>query len=84
MSSKEMPREISRRHVIVLIGAAAAAAGMLPRVSLADKAATDAAVKAAGGDGAAAGGITLDLPQIAENGNTVPVGVEVESPIPQS
>ena len=74
MSSKETPREISRRHVIVLVGAAAAAAGMLPRVSLADKAATEAAVKAAGGDGAGSGGITLDLPQIAENGNTVPVG----------
>ena len=81
MSSKETPREISRRHVIVLVGAAAAAAGMLPRVSLADKAATEAAVKAAGGDGAGSGGITLDLPQIAENGNTVPVGVEVDSPM---
>ncbi|MCK5497338.1 MAG: thiosulfate oxidation carrier protein SoxY [Hyphomicrobiaceae bacterium] len=81
MSSKETPREISRRHVIVLVGAAAAAAGMLPRVSLADKAATEAAVKAAGGDSAGSGGITLDLPQIAENGNTVPVGVEVDSPM---
>lgn len=81
MSSKETPREISRRHVIVLVGAAAVAAGMLPRVSLADKAATEAAIKAAGGDGAGSGGITLDLPQIAENGNTVPVGVEVDSPM---
>jgi len=81
MSSKENPRKISRRHAILLVGAAAAAAGMLPRVSLADKEATEAAVKAAGGDGASSGGITLDLPQIAENGNTVPVGVEVESPM---
>ena len=81
MSAKETPKEISRRHVIVLVGAAAAAAGMLPRVSLADKVATEAAVKAAGGDGAGSGGITLELPQIAENGNTVPVGFEVESPM---
>lgn len=83
MSLKETPREISRRHVIVLVGAAATA-GMLPRVSLADKAATDAAIKAAGGDGAGSGGITLDLPQIAENGNTVPVGFEVDSPMTAS
>ena len=81
MSSKVMPREINRRHVIVLVGAAAAAAGMLPRVSLADKASMDAAIKAAGGGSAGSGGITLDLPQIAENGNTVPVGFEVESPM---
>jgi len=40
MSLKENPREISRRHAIVLVGAAAAA-GMLPRVSLADKEATE-------------------------------------------
>jgi sulfur-oxidizing protein SoxY len=76
-----MPRENSRRHVIMLVGAAVAAAGMLPRVSLADKAAMDAAIKAAGGGSAGSGGITLDLPQIAENGNTVPVGFEVESPM---
>jgi len=82
MSSKETPREISRRHVIVLVGAAAAAAGMLPRVSLADKAATEAAIKKLGAENAAMdGGITLDLPQIAENGNTVPVGFSVDSPM---
>ena len=81
MKLKETPQEISRRHVILLVGAAAAAAGMLPRVSLADKAATDAAIKAIGGDGAEMSGITLDLPQIAENGSTVSVGVEVASPM---
>ena len=81
MSLKETPREISRRHVIVLMGAAAATAGMLPRVTLADKAKLDAAVSALGADGAAEGGIMLDLPQIAENGNTVPVGFSVDSPM---
>lgn len=81
MSLKETPREISRRHVIVLMGAAAATAGMLPRVTLADKAKLDAAVSALGADAAAEGGITLDLPQIAENGNTVPVGFTVDSPM---
>lgn len=85
MSSKETPIEISRRHVIVLVGAAAAAAtaGMLPRVSLADKAAMDEAIAKATGGAAAtqSGRITLDLPQIAENGNTVPIGIEVDSPM---
>ena len=81
MSLKETPRNVSRRHVIVLMGAAAAAAGMLPRVTLADKAKLDAAVSALGADGASEGGITLDLPQIAENGNTVPVGFTVDSPM---
>ncbi|MBE9556014.1 MAG: thiosulfate oxidation carrier protein SoxY [Proteobacteria bacterium] len=84
MNSKETPTEISRRHVIVLVGAAAAAAtvGMLPRVSLADKAAMDKAIaKATGGAATEEGRITLDLPQIAENGNTVPISVEVDSPM---
>lgn len=81
MSLKEPPRKVSRRHVIVLMGAAAAAAGMLPRVTLADKAKLDAAIKALGADGAAEGGVTLDVPQIAENGNTVSVGVTVDSPM---
>ena len=84
MSLKETPNEISRRHVIVLVGAAAAAAtaGMLPRVSLADKASMEEAIaKATGGASTQAGRITLDLPQIAENGNTVPIGIEVDSPM---
>lgn len=81
MSLKESPREIGRRHVIVLMGAAAATAGMLPRISLADKAKLEAAVSALGADSASEGGITLDLPQIAENGNTVPVGFSVDSPM---
>lgn len=81
MSLTKTPTAISRRHVIVLAGAAAAAAGLLPKVSLADKAAMEEAVKAVGGASASSGGITLDLPQIAENGNTVPVGIAVESPM---
>jgi sulfur-oxidizing protein SoxY len=84
MSSKETPTEISRRHVIVLVGAAAATAAMLPRVSLADKAATEAAIKKLGADGAKTGGITLDVPQIAENGNSVSVGLSVDSPMTEA
>jgi sulfur-oxidizing protein SoxY len=81
MSFKKTPTKISRRHIIVLAGGAAASAALLPKISLADKAAVEEAVKAAGGANASSGGITLDLPQIAENGNTVPVGIQVESPM---
>lgn len=81
MSYTKTPTEISRRHVIVLAGAAAATAALLPKITLADKAATEEAIKAVGAANAKSGGITLELPQIAENGNTVPVGVEVDSPM---
>jgi sulfur-oxidizing protein SoxY len=39
--------------------------------------------KIAGNKKVVPGKITLDLPQIAENGNTVPVGFSVESPMTQ-
>jgi sulfur-oxidizing protein SoxY len=34
-----------------------------------------------GGGAAIAGGITLDIPELVENGNTVPVTIEVPSPM---
>ena len=79
--------KVTRRHVLVLTGAAAAAAaaGLLPNIAAADKAAVEEAIKKAIGDAATQSGrITLDLPQIAENGNTVPIGVEVDSPMTAS
>ena len=80
----DSPTTVTRRHVLVLTGAAAAAAGagLLPGIALADKAAVDAAITKMVGDAKTLSGrITLDLPQIAENGNTVPIGVEVDSPM---
>ena len=48
----------------------------------ADKAAVAEAVKKKiGGKSTKSGRITLELPQIAENGNTVPIAFEVESPM---
>ena len=42
----------------------------------------EAAIKAIVGDGTIEEGrISLDLPEIAENGNTVPLTIEVESPM---
>jgi len=82
----DSPSKVTRRHVLVLTGAAAAAGvGLLPGIALADKAGVDAAIKnAVGGATMQSGRITLELPQIAENGNTVPIGIEVDSPMTAS
>ncbi|OED39406.1 thiosulfate oxidation carrier protein SoxY [Chromatiales bacterium (ex Bugula neritina AB1)] len=49
---------------------------------LADAAATSKAIAEFAGDATpAAGTITLTAPEIAENGNTVPISVSVESPM---
>ena len=84
MIRNETSTGVTRRHMLVLTGAAAAAAGagLLPSIAVADKAAADAAIKKIVGDAnVQSGRITLDLPQIAENGNTVPIGIEVDSPM---
>ena len=70
---------------LIVVGAgglAAAGLTLLPRAASADAAAVDEAIKGLiGGKTPQAGRITLDLPQIAENGNTVPITVEVDSPM---
>lgn len=74
---------ISRREfVIVATGAAAAAVATLPAVSLAAE--NDAAERLAAfvaGAPVTDGGITLSMPEIAENGNTVPLSFSVDSPM---
>jgi sulfur-oxidizing protein SoxY len=61
---------------------------LLPNMALADESgpkAINASIgKIAGNKKVVAGKITLDLPQIAENGNTVPVGFTVASPMTKS
>jgi sulfur-oxidizing protein SoxY len=65
--------ELTRRGLIAL-GAGAAAVAMMP--ALPAHAAVDDAIQAfTGGAPIGEGGITLDTPEIAENGNTVPVSV---------
>jgi sulfur-oxidizing protein SoxY len=65
--------ELTRRGMIAL-GAAAAAVTLMP--ALPAYAAVDAAVQAfTGGAAVGEGGITLTTPEIAENGNTVPITV---------
>ena len=85
MTSKQTRNGVTRRHILVLTGAgalAAAGAGLLPSTAMADKASMEAAIKKkTGGRAAKSGRISLELPQIAENGNTVPIGIEVDSPM---
>ncbi|WP_102223001.1 thiosulfate oxidation carrier protein SoxY [Acidimangrovimonas sediminis] len=67
---------LTRREALIL-GAAGSAALMLPLPASA--AAFDDAVKAfTGGATPKEGGVTLNAPEIAENGNTVPVSVEAK------
>jgi sulfur-oxidizing protein SoxY len=75
-------RQPTRRSVVAIAGLGGLAAALAPRLARADAAAVDAAIKKLYGDKQPAQGkIKLDLPQIAENGNTVPLTVTVESPM---
>ena len=66
---------LQRREVLALgMGAAAAVVLPLPAWSAAD----DAIAAYTGGAEVVEGGVTLTAPEIAENGNTVPIGVSAE------
>ena len=83
-----MKSDISRRNALELIGGGVITALLVG--TFADTAKADAkllaeAIKKAVGDGAMKEGkITLELPEIAENGNTVPVGFSVDSPMTEN
>src|SRR3954467_11108819 len=81
METDVMTLQVSRRQALVLgAGALAAAAGGLPTTALA-KNDVDGVIKGfAGGMQPVKGKVKLDLPEIAGNGNTVPMTVSVESP----
>lgn len=78
-----MKFHVNRRQALsVGAGALAVAMGGFSTAAFADKKATDEAIaKFAGGKTPVAGKVKLDLPEIAENGNTVPMSVSVESPM---
>ncbi len=83
MSQTEISGGVHRRSFLIAAGAgsaAFAAAQLTPGIALADKALTAEAIKKAIGDRTPIDGrVTIDGPEIAENGNTVPIGFEVES-----
>ena len=68
--------EFTRRETLAT-GAAAAIAAALPMPAMASK--SDALINEfTGGADVAEGGVDLDAPEIAENGNTVPIEVAAE------
>ncbi len=85
MNDPQHNRDLGRRQALIVVGGgglAVAGLALLPQAALADAAAVAEAMKGLIGDKKPQEGrITLDLPQIAENGNTVPLTVEVDSPM---
>ena len=71
----------SRREILALGagGAALALAGGAAEAT--PQEAAEAIAKFTGGKAAAAGRISIDLPEIAENGNTVPLTIALDSPM---
>src|SRR2546429_487347 len=73
----------SRREVLAL-GAGTAALALIGEIGPAAATPQEAAeviAKFTGGKTAEKGKISIDLPEIAENGNTVPLTITVESPM---
>ena len=70
----------SRREILAL-GAGGVALAFAGRSEATPQEAAAAIAKFTGGAGTQAGRISIDLPEIAENGNTVPLTVAVDSPM---
>lgn len=77
---------ITRRQALALgAGAAVLTVAGLPRLAFADDAKVQAAIDAfSGGTAPETGTVSLTAPEIAENGNTVPIGVSVDSPMTEA
>jgi sulfur-oxidizing protein SoxY len=76
-------RQLSRRDALALgaSGAALTFVGLGEPASGAAKEAADQIAKFTGGKTAENGKVSIELPEIAENGNTVPFSVSVEAPM---
>ncbi len=82
METDVMTLQVSRRQALALAaGGLAAATGGLPTTALAKNDADEIIKSFTGGKEPVKGKVKLDLPEIAENGNTVPMTVSVESPM---
>lgn len=72
----------TRRETLALGAVAGAAAVLSPAIAFANAEDTQALIdKFTGGKKPGEGKVTLNMPEIAENGNTVPVTVTVDSPM---
>ncbi|HYC15662.1 MAG TPA: thiosulfate oxidation carrier protein SoxY [Pseudolabrys sp.] len=76
-------RQLSRRDALALgaLGAAVTFFGPQERASAAVKEAADQIARFTGGKTATTGKVSIELPEIAENGNTVPLSVSVDAPM---
>ena len=76
-------RQLSRRATLMLGagGAALTVFGWSGRAQADAKAMADQIAKFTGGKTAAKAKISIELPEIAENGNTVPLSVAVDAPM---
>jgi sulfur-oxidizing protein SoxY len=79
-------RHISRRAALALGAgtAALAVAGWGNGALATPKAAADDIAKFTGGKTAEQGKISIELPEIAENGNTVPLSISVDAPMTEA
>jgi sulfur-oxidizing protein SoxY len=80
---ESLMRPLSRRDALALgaSGAALTLIGWGERASAAAKEAAEQIAKFTGGKTAEQGKVSIELPEIAENGNTVPLSVSVDAPM---
>ena len=82
MHQNARPRGASRRRVLTVGALGGVVAALAPHLALAKPEDVAAAIKKLYGDKAPAEGkVKLEMPQIAENGNVVPMTVTVDSPM---
>lgn len=83
MTTENQKSALSRRDVLKVAGVGAVAVGTVSLTGAAHAKPEDVAAyfKKAGVEGASAGKVTVDGPEIAENGNTVPVEISVDAPM---
>jgi sulfur-oxidizing protein SoxY len=86
MTNRRHGKETTRRDVLKTAGIFALGCGIAPALMTRPAATTPAAMQAAiakvvGEAQVKAGKVTLDIPPLVENGNTVPCTVTVESPM---
>jgi sulfur-oxidizing protein SoxY len=75
-------RLLSRREALALVAATGGVVLLTPSGAFATSGdAASATQEFTGGKTVGEGKITLDMPEIAENGNTVPLSISVESPM---
>jgi sulfur-oxidizing protein SoxY len=79
-----MTLTINRREALALAAGAAGALALGAPPAFAKNDADEAIKKFTGGKTALEGKVKLDLPEIAENGNTVPMTITVESPMTEA